>query len=332
MSNGIDRADIRSRSRFFSVAAAVLTAALLITNVSARAEECAVNPAPYVAVAGLPSDGFPVCYVKPDNAKYLAAFNDLQSRHVLERYAQFLAPLHLPHKLALKAMQCTPRYDVSPFYSPRDRTLHFCYEFYQILVDIAPTTKSPDGISRATVITGAWIGVLLHETGHALFDMLDVPVFGREEDAADQVAALIPLQFNREIEKTVVMGFAYFWFVAGTKMGLDPPTKAMDPKDPKYPKDEEGRCDADPFCHYSDVHGAPSQRFYNALCLGYGADPDTFADVVKQGWLPAARAEHCEREYKQVRSAFAETVLPFIDVELMEKVKSSKWLLPNELK
>lgn len=324
--------------KFFSLAAAMLTAALLATVLPSRGDqpvaveqECSANPDAYVPVAGLPSDAFPVCYEKPADPKYLQAFSDLQKRHMLERYAQFLAPLHLPHKLALKAMQCTPRYDVSPFYSARDRTLHFCYEFYQILLDIAPTEKTPDGITREIVITGTWIGVLLHETGHALFDMLDVPVLGREEDAADQVAALIPLQFNREIERTVVMGFAYFWFVAGRQFHLDPPVRAMDPKDPKYPKDEEARCSADPFCHYSDVHGTPSQRFYNALCLGYGADPDTFGNVVKLGWLPAARADHCDREYKQVRSAFAETILPFIDVELMEKVKSRTWLLPNEL-
>ena len=29
-----------------------------------------------------------------------------------------------------------------------------------------------------------------------LFDMLDVPVFGREEDAADETASFIALQFN----------------------------------------------------------------------------------------------------------------------------------------
>ena len=322
----------------FGLAAALLAAALLVTTFPVRAAQpapaddgCSANPVPYVPVSGLPSGGFPVCYEKPADPKYKQAFDDLQSRHMLERYAQFLSPLRLPHKLTLRAMQCTPQFDVNPFYSPRDRTLHFCYEFYQILLNIAPADKSPDGITRENVITGTWIGVLLHETGHALFDMLDVPVLGREEDAADQVAALIPLQFSKEIEKTVIMGFAYFWFVTGRQFNLDPPVKAMDPKDAKYPKDDEGRCNVDPFCHYSDVHGTPSQRFYNTLCLGYGADPGTFGNIVKLRWLPAARADHCAREYKQVESAFAETILPFIDVDLLEKVKSIKWLLPNEL-
>jgi hypothetical protein len=203
--------------KFFGLAAALSTAALLPTVLPSRGDQpssvergCSANPNPYVPVAGLPSDAFPICYEKPVDSKYLQAFNDLQNRHMLERYAQFLSPLRLPHKLALKAMQCAPEFDISPFYSSGDRTLHFCYEFYQILLNIAPTEKTRDGITRENVITGTWIGVLLHETGHALFDMLEVPVLGREEDAADQVAALIPLQFDREIGRTVVMGFATY--------------------------------------------------------------------------------------------------------------------------
>ena len=32
--------------------------------------------------------------------------------------------------------------------------------------------------------------------------------------------------------------------------------------------------------NYASVHGLPQQRFYNLLCLAYGADfPATFADV-----------------------------------------------------
>ena len=41
-----------------------------------------------------------------------------------------------------------------------------------------------------------------------------------------------------------------------------------------------------PLKAFSDVHGAPAQRYYNLLCLAYGAEPTVFADVVAKGYLP----------------------------------------------
>ena len=46
--------------------------------------------------------------------------------------------------------------------------------------------------------------------------------------------------------------------------------------------------------------------------------------------LPKARANGCSREYLQVRRAFAKTILPHIDVDLMKKVQSEKWLRPTD--
>jgi Putative metallopeptidase len=228
-------------------------------------------------------------------------------------------------------MQCTPTFGESPFYSPQDRTLHFCYEWYQIVLNIAPLAATAQGVTRENVITGAWIGVLMHETGHALFDMLDVPVFGREEDAADETAAFVALQFNKDVERTIIKGFAYS-FQRLAQLGFDPPVKAMDPKSPDYPKDADGQCSADPFCVYNDVHGTMSQRLYNTLCIAYGADQQTFGDFVQLGMLPLARAANCPQEYQQIMRAFAKTVFPFIDQDKLKIVQSSQWLRPSELK
>jgi hypothetical protein len=40
--------------------------------------------------------------------------------------------------------------------------------------------------------------MFLHETGHAVFDLLEVPVLGREEDAADLFSAYIMLHFGKD--------------------------------------------------------------------------------------------------------------------------------------
>jgi Putative metallopeptidase len=247
-----------------------------------------------------------VAYVPPSNAQWQPIQGWLQQRKVLEELRTFIAPLRLPHPLALRTRQCD---QINAFYNPAERSITLCYELVADVFRQAPTTVSSDGfITREAAIFGSVIGVLLHEGGHMVFDMLDVPRFGREEDAADQVALFLALQFNKDIASTIVRGFAYTWAV-----GSDPSSSA-------------------PISAWADEHGSASQRMYNALCLAYGGDPKTFAEFVDRGWLPKDRAADCADEYNQVKRAFVKTVLPFIDRGLMVRVQNAEWLTPEELK
>lgn len=311
----------------FAVVLAIALAAQAASSPRALADDCLQDPGPkYQPVPGLNNSGFPFCYLAPSDANK-AAYAALQKRHILEAYSQFLSPLRLPHPLTLVALNCETTFHTnSPFYSPADRALHFCYEWYNAVLQAAPTSTTPQGVTRANVITGMWAGTLLHETGHALFDMLDVPVFGREEDAADEAAAFIALQFNKDIQRTIIKGFAYFWQIEA-KEGADPPTA----NDTNPPKDATQRCLNDPLCAYADEHGTASQRLYNTLCLGYGGDPDAFKDFVQLGWLPQTRADDCAREYQQLKLAFTKTIMPFVDTDMMKKVEATQWLQPQEL-
>jgi hypothetical protein len=245
-------------------------------------------------------------YVAPKSDRYQAVYEALKERKVLEELQHFLAPLNLPHSLRLIAVECGV---VNAFYSPDDRSLYICYELVADIIGHAPEIASEDGfVTRQAAIVGNLVGVLLHEGGHMLFDMLDVPVFGREEDAADETASFLALQFNKDVARTIIKGFAYFWArkedpVAGT-----------------------------PMSYWSDEHGSPSQRMFNALCLAYGGDPQTFGEFVDRDWLPKKRAVHCGQEYAQLKNAFVKTVLPFIDQELMARVQNAQWFTAEELK
>jgi hypothetical protein len=226
----------------------------------------------------------------------------------------------------LIALNCQPDlHSDSPFYSSDDRALHFCYEWYKDVLQFSPTATTPEGVTRANIIAGMWAGTILHETGHALFDMLDVPVFGREEDAADQVAAFIALQFNTDVQRTIIKGFAYFWQMAA-KAGKDPPTA----NNPNPPKDRSSvvlaiRCARIRTCTAPRA-SVCTTRF--VLATGNRA---AFQDFVEMGWLPKERADDCDREYHQLYFAFIKTILPFIDPEMRQKVQSTQWLLPTEM-
>jgi hypothetical protein len=245
-------------------------------------------------------------YLPPQASELQDVYDAVRKRQYLEELQHFLAPLRLPHKLILRAKQCDT---INAWYSPSERSLTLCYEYMEETRRTAPMTVSPDGfISREAAISGGLVGVALHEGGHMLFDMLKVPVFGREEDAADQNAAFIAQQFNKDVARTIIKGFAWAWAVQ---------------KDPTA---------AAPMSTWSDEHGKASQRMYNTLCLGYGANPNEFQELVDKGWLPKKRADHCKQEYVQLKLAFVKTILPFIDRDLLARVQQAQWLTPEEMR
>ena len=267
-----------------------------------------------------------------------AAYNDTRAkamkRQVLEEYVKFLAPLKLPKTLWVYVDECDGGAGASPYYSPDNRALVMCYQFMKMMEDRAALITQteaknpklfPMKVSRDGFIAGVFAGVILHETGHALFDILDVPIMGREEDAADEISTFVALQFQPKLADVVVAAYADVG-----ETFANPPTEAPNANDPNYPKDKTLQCFADPFCAFADVHGAWGQRFYNTLCLMYGGNPQHYTFLAEGGWLPKDR--DCKAEYAQVRHSFAKTIYPFIDTDLMAKVQARAWFRSNELK
>ena len=202
------------------------------------------------------SDRIQVSYVPPKNSAHESLFKLLKERQVLERFRDLLSPLRLPRTLVLKTEGCDG--ESNAWYE--DDAITVCYEYLADIFQNAPNEKTPAGVTRADAIIGPTLEVFLHEVGHAVFDYLSVPVLGREEDAADQFAAYILLQFGKDDARRLIAGVAYAYRVDASK----PSTK----KNP-----------------FADEHGLPAQRFYNVLCTAYGADQKLFADFVEKEYL-----------------------------------------------
>src|SRR5581483_1691280 len=164
----------------------------------------------------------------------------------------------------------------------------------------APLVVTDEGLTPDDAIDGAFVGVMFHELGHAVVDLLHIPVFGREEDAADQIAAFILMQFGPNVARRTILAQAHYWHESNTAYG--------------------GRN------NFTDTHGTDLQRYYNFLCLGYGGFPDMFKDIVEKKLLPERRARNCKAEYDIVSSAFAQTILPSLDMDKVKIVQSIDWL------
>ncbi|WP_439148477.1 DUF4344 domain-containing metallopeptidase [Sulfitobacter sp.] len=118
------------------------------------------------------------------------------------------------------------------------------------------------------------ISIFYHEMGHALIDIMRLPVFGQEEDAADMASILF---LDNTFSEQDALSIAY-----DTALGLH----------------AESRNEPDPNDTAWGVHGASLQRFYNLVCLFYGADVDTRDDFAIDMGLPAERARTCAHEYQ----------------------------------
>ena len=241
-----------------------------------------------------------IAYVAPKNPAHQPIHDRLRQRRVLERLAFFLSPLRLPRTLLIKVEGCDG--EVNAHYE--DAVVTVCYEYLAYIRANAPKESVPGGLQPDDAVIGPTVDVFLHEVGHAVFDMLEIPVLGREEDAADLFSAYLQLQISKPEARTLMIGNGYL----GAKEVQDQMSKSLELK------------------AFADTHGLPAQRYFNVLCMAYGSDPVLFADAIRLGRLPPERAEDCEEEYEQFERAFKRLIEPYIDRKLLRKVKARKWL------
>lgn len=249
--------------------------------------------------AAAPADQIAVAYDAPKNPAHQPIYELLTRRRSLDRIRQLLAPFRLPHQLLIKVAGCD---GVSNAWYDK-RTITICYEYLDDIERNAPEDTSPEGVSRIDALVGPFYDVVLHEFAHALFDLLKVPILGREEDAADQVSAYIMLHFGRTERRRLIVGTAYAY------------TRDFPASDMRRDR-----------TYFAGEHGTPQQRYYNLLCIAYGADQQAFADFVTKSKLPEDRAAGCSDEYKALVRAFRTLIGPHIDAQQARRVGERTWL------
>jgi hypothetical protein len=197
----------------------------------------------------------------------------------------------LPRRLRFVTAECG---EFGAFYRPDEAEVVLCYETLRTLYEQGQAHRQALGLGEDHPLRYLRANVrfiVLHETGHALVDLLDLPVTGRQEDAVDQLAAILMLRFAGldETPEEVIdnLGLAANWMLSHSTGAYS--------------------LDA-----YADEHALGEQRYFNLQCLIYGTDPDGFADMVDAGDLTAARAAGCPRETRRVSRAWVRLLLPHL--------------------
>lgn len=138
-----------------------------------------------------------------------------------------------------------------------------------------PGTGPADPDIALATAQDALLSVFYHEMGHALIDILQPPVLGLEEDAADILSALMINElWDEESSETKLRAAAGLWAASAAEWA------------------EAGESPA-----YYGVHSPDERRYYTYVCLWYGASPDTREPVAIELGLPADRAETCPGEF-----------------------------------
>ncbi|MBB4637269.1 DUF4344 domain-containing metallopeptidase [Longimicrobium terrae] len=200
----------------------------------------------------------------------------LQSARRMEGVAdQLNGSFPLPRNVPLLFGECGSEMGANAFYNPRDGSVTFCYEMLDYL------TEGFQGVAQnqqdlAERVNGAFDFIMLHEVGHALVHQLDLPITGREEDVADQLAALVLLQDGDKGANAALSG----------AMALQSEGAQFDNSD------------------FSDEHSLGPQRLFNIACWIYGSDPGKYQGWVRDGILPQARARRCPSEYEQMTKSW----------------------------
>jgi hypothetical protein len=239
-------------------------------------------------------------YLEPANAEHRWIYERLRELRVLENISEFLSPLRLPRTLTLNVEGCDGR--INAYYW--NDSIQVCYEYFDFLLKVAPEASTPEGISRHDALAGMTSDVFLHETGHAVFDMLEIPFLGREEDAADQFSAYVLLQMAMDDARRLILGATYL----ASKEAQEEMARPLQPSE------------------FADVHELPAQRYFNVLCMAYGKDAKVFADAVERQRLPEKRARNCRYEYRRFEYAFWTLIGPYIDRARVEQVKAKRLL------
>jgi Putative metallopeptidase len=249
-----------------------------------------------------------ILYVAPKNSELQEIYDLVQARLALEKIQRILKPLRLPagEELTVKTAECGL---VNAFYTREASkpTVTICCELLQRIREFLPKESTSVGVPPDDAAISQFLWLTLHEVGHAVFDIFEIPIFGREEDAADNFATYILLQNRMGEGRRLIGGAAWAWWAYVADYRKNPV--------------RQNRLQA-----FANNHGLPEERFYNLLCMAFGADPVQFDDLTGAGYLPRGRAQSCVHEYAKVAEAFRKEISPHVDRELAEQVLETNWL------
>ena len=253
------------------------------------------SPAPASATSAAPTKVKATAGKAAESGRMTVVYEDATSRaakrgkklmedaHLLESLSEDVNYwLVLPYDIPVVGSQCG---EANDFWDPDEKKLTLCYEDVDNSLKLFKHDSDPAAAARRIAV-----GSFYHELGHMTIDIYDLPVTGREEDVADQLAAywlLEPVDGKVNADNVQAAKDTAEWY--------DLASAAPEDLDEGY---------------FADEHTLDQARAYDFECWIYGSDPKANADIVSSGKLPEERASGCEGEYNSLARAWSDLLEP----------------------
>jgi hypothetical protein len=193
-----------------------------------------------------------------------------QSEHMARYAAGLNSWVRLPRPVTIRMLEC-PASDLR--WVPEQRAVEVCYRMAIRVMGIMA-----GGDSLYALAGAALEFMLFHGVAHAIVDELNLPTPAGEEQAVDELAALLLVHTGARFGTELVRGVT-------TLQRMDARWAQWD---------------------YATAHGLTPERFENVACIAYGANPRVFGAYREQGLVPAARAGRCAAAYQRVAAGLGQ--------------------------
>lgn len=179
-------------------------------------------------------------------------------------------------------------YEDGPLYDPTTNQIHIPYDFIsevQQRFDKAEYQQSGVSIDEAT--QDALLHTLFHELAHALISIYELPIVGKEEDAADSLATFLLIELFEDGQEIAISAADLF---------------DLESTDRDVLEDED----------FWGEHSLDEQRFFATLCHVYGSAPDQYDSLIEVGYLSEDHTERCIEEYEQLTFSWTQLLDPHL--------------------
>jgi Putative metallopeptidase len=190
----------------------------------------------------------------------------------------------LPNALKVKGVN---GFGGGPFYNPEDNSITLPYQFATaVLGVISQTNPEASETEWGTAVGAVNSFIFAHEFGHALIHNFNLPVLGREEDAADGIATVLLLKAPEGA--TYAADAAEFW--DGFSGRQNPPKLA----------------------EYADNHSFDRQRAFNILCWVGGSNEGILTALAENEIVPEERLASCPAEWQLLEKSAEQVLRPHL--------------------
>lgn len=222
------------------------------------------------------SDNISIRYLDPLDETEVQSLNDIKQSGVNETIIELsdgLMPFNKPLVVEYGS-------EDGPLYDPEKHLVQMPYSFYQEAWSHFKKNKYHEKFGKSAQLGAidTVLHTLIHEVGHAYIADQNIPILGKEEDAVDNLAAVLMIEYIDNGDDAAISAADMFAF------------------------ESEDRPDYYDFGEYIDEHSFDLQRYFSTLCLVYGSDPDkhkNLLDEVENDYL-TERKDFCEYQYQTI--------------------------------